>query len=275
MRRTRYYQKKQNKIHLIVFGVLSVLVIIAIWLLSQNDSSQQVVNNDVTTQTVTIQQTNSDVTETTGTVPSTREQSVAETTQTTAETSVGVASTTVQNGLTYVGEGVVLVNKRHGVPATYAPGENPTAKQSFLTLTENMRNLGFDISMSYSGFRSYETQAQVYQNYVQAHGQAEADRFAARPGYSEHQTGLAFDVLNGAGGLLGSSQADTAATEWLAQHAHEYGFIVRYLPGKEDVTGYMSEPWHIRYVGQEATKIYQSGKTLEEYYGVPGGTSYR
>ncbi|MGQ7461035.1 LD-carboxypeptidase LdcB/DacB [Streptococcus suis] len=162
---------------------------------------------------------------------------------------------------------VIIVNKKHPVSASYAPGENPQALAAFRELIADMQAKGFDISNKYSGFRSHETQASLYQSYVDQDGQAAVDRYSARPGYSEHQTGLAFDLLDSSGNLL----EEPTASQWLAENAHRYGFIVRYLPGKEYSTGYMAESWHVRYIGQEATDIYNSGLTLEEYFGVPGG----
>lgn len=162
---------------------------------------------------------------------------------------------------------VIIVNKRHPLSATFAPGEDPEALSAFHNLIEAMQAEGFAVSEAYSGFRSYDTQAGLYESYVARDGQAEADRYSARPGYSEHQTGLAFDVLDSSGALL----EDPEASQWLREHAHEYGFIVRYLPGKEAITGYMAESWHLRYIGQEAQEIAESGLTLEEYFGVPGG----
>ncbi|HFU1090165.1 TPA: LD-carboxypeptidase LdcB/DacB [Streptococcus suis] len=162
---------------------------------------------------------------------------------------------------------VIIVNKQHGLASTYNPGENPTARNAYQNLRNDMIRQGFDVGKAYSGFRSYETQQSLYLNYVQRDGQAAADRYSARPGHSEHQTGLAFDLTDASGALLTNSRAE----QWLKDNAHKYGFVVRYLPGKEAVTGYMSEPWHLRYVGKEAKDIYQSGLTLEEYYGIPGG----
>lgn len=162
---------------------------------------------------------------------------------------------------------VIIVNKKHPLAADYAPGEDPTALAAFQELVADMQGLGFAISDSYSGFRSYDYQASLYASYVANDGQVEADRYSARPGHSEHQTGLAFDLLDSWGQLL----EEPEASQWLADNAHRYGFVVRYLPGKEHITGYMAESWHVRYIGQEATAIYQSGLTLEEYYGVPGG----
>lgn len=166
--------------------------------------------------------------------------------------------------------GIIIVNKKYGLPKDYNPGENAAAKQAFLKLKQAMQQKGFAVSDQYSGFRSYEYQGQVYNNYVRNDGQANADRYSARPGHSEHQTGLAFDFIDTTGQLLGEGIQD-GATDWLAQHAHEYGFIVRYLPGKESITGYMPESWHVRYVGELAEDIYRSGLTLEEFLGVEGG----
>ena len=117
-----------------------------------------------------------------------------------------------------------------------------------------------------SGYRSYATQASLFASYVRQHGEAAASRFSSRPGHSEHQSGLAVD-------FAGADQTcwvddcfeRTAAGKWLAAHAHEYGFILRYPKGKEKITGYQYEPWHFRYVGRElAGALQQSGLTMEE-----------
>lgn len=117
-----------------------------------------------------------------------------------------------------------------------------------------------------SGYRSYATQASLFASYVRRHGEAAASRFSSRPGHSEHQSGLAVD-------FTGADQTcwvddcfeRTAAGKWLAAHAHEYGFILRYPKGKEKITGYQYEPWHFRYVGRElAGALHQSGLTMEE-----------
>ena len=164
-------------------------------------------------------------------------------------------------------KGILVVNKKHGLSSSYAPGEDPTAGAQARKLIRDMQSQGYAVSSSYSGYRSYATQRGLYNNYVASYGQAQADTFSARPGYSEHQTGLAFDLIGSGGGLLTTPRE----TNWVAKNAHKYGFIVRYQPGKEAITGYVAEPWHIRYVGSEATAIYQSGLTLEEYLGVSGG----
>ena len=162
---------------------------------------------------------------------------------------------------------IVVANKHYPLSKDYNPGENPTAKIELLKLIAAMQQAGFPISDHYSGFRSYETQTQLYQDYVNQDGKAEADRYSARPGYSEHQTGLAFDLIGTNGDLV----TEEKAAQWLLDHAADYGFVVRYLKGKEKETGYMAEEWHLRYVGKEAKDIAASGLSLEEYYGFEGG----
>ena len=162
---------------------------------------------------------------------------------------------------------IVIANKHYPLSKDYNPGENPTAKAELLKLIAAMQEAGFPISDHYSGFRSYETQTQLYQDYVNKDGKAEADRYSARPGYSEHQTGLAFDLIGTDGDLV----TEEKAAQWLLEHAADYGFVVRYLKGKEKETGYMAEEWHLRYVGKEAKDIAASGLSLEEYYGFEGG----
>ncbi len=169
--------------------------------------------------------------------------------------------------ITYV-QGTIVVNKKHPLPASYAPQENPEAKYQLMQMITEMQNLGFNVSSQYSGYRSYAYQQSLYNSYVAMYGQAQADTFSARAGYSEHQTGLAFDLLSPNGTLLET----VPEVNWVAQNAHRYGFIVRYQTGKENITGYIAEPWHLRYIGQMASDIYVSGLTLEEYLGVEGGS---
>lgn len=160
-------------------------------------------------------------------------------------------------------DGVLIVNKTYPLPSTYNPGVDSTAKAAFDTMAANAYSDGVSLYII-SDFRTYDYQAGLYQRYVNRSGQAEADRYSARAGHSEHQTGLAFDLNS-----LEQSFGQTAAGKWLAEHCHEYGFIIRYPEDKEHITGYMYEPWHIRYLGVDmATKIYESGLCLEEYFGI-------
>ena len=162
---------------------------------------------------------------------------------------------------------IIVANKHYPLSKDYNPGENPIAKAELVKLIAAMQAAGFPISDHYSGFRSYETQSSLYQDYVNKDGKEAADRYSARPGYSEHQTGLAFDVIGTNGDLV----TEEKAAQWLLDHAADYGFVVRYLKGKEKETGYMAEEWHLRYVGKEAKEIAASGLSLEEYFGFEGG----
>jgi len=170
---------------------------------------------------------------------------------------------TEENGITYV-DGVMIVNKTYAVPKDYNPGAvTAEVMEAFNVMQNAAKKEGLNIYIS-SGFRSYETQDRLYNNYVAQDGKEEADRYSARPGHSEHQTGLCFDLNS-----IDDSFAATPEGKWVAEHAWEYGFIIRYPKGKEDITGYMYESWHLRYLGKElAKKLYDSGLTLEEYYGI-------
>lgn len=164
--------------------------------------------------------------------------------------------------LTYI-KGILVVNKKYGLPKNYNPGENKEAKAALNRMQADASALGLSLKLI-SGFRTYSYQANLYNRYVQKDGQAKADTYSARPGHSEHQTGLAFDV-----GQISDSFGNTASGKWLAQNCHLYGFIIRYPQGKSHITGYKYEPWHIRYLGVEtATKVKESGLTLEEYLGI-------
>lgn len=161
----------------------------------------------------------------------------------------------------YYVNGVLLVNKKHPLPVNYG-GLDSTAAAALAQLQSAAQSAGYSIP-TISGYRSYDYQATLYNNYVQRDGQAAADTYSARPGFSEHQSGLAFDV-----GAIDNNYGETAAGTWLREHCHEFGFIIRYQQGKESITGFMYEPWHIRYVGVNiATDIMQRGITLEEYLG--------
>ena len=197
---------------------------------------------------------------------------ITETTATVPQiTETQVTGKLTNNGSYYSVRGkyddIIIVNKKHGLSKDYNPGENPTAKAAFVRLRDDMINQGLNVGRSYSGFRSYDYQKTLYDNYVSRDGQAAADRYSARPGFSEHQTGLVFDLTDKSGNLL----EDSRASQWLKDNAHNYGFIVRFQAGKEASTGYMPEAWHIRYVGKEAKDIHDSGLSLEEYFGIEGG----
>lgn len=183
---------------------------------------------------------------------------------------------TIKNyyGVTYV-DGVVIANKTYSLPSNFAPNNLVAingyikvvdyVKDAFLSLSSDAKAIGLNIYAS-SGYRSYSNQKYIYENYVSMDGKENADRYSARAGYSEHQTGLAIDV-----NTIDMTFDNTSESAWLRENAYKYGFIIRYPKGKEEITGYMYEPWHIRYVGKElSNKLYKDGSyiTLEEYYGI-------
>lgn len=162
---------------------------------------------------------------------------------------------------------VLLVNKKHGLSASFNPGTNHEANQALSRMMAAGSKEGVHLQVN-SGYRTFSYQQSLYNNYVKQHGKAAADRFSMRPGFSEHQTGLAFDIgKRGAGASFSDSFGKTREGLWLAANAPRYGFILRYPEGKEDITGIMYEPWHFRYVGTElAQAVTTSGLSLDEFF---------
>lgn len=166
---------------------------------------------------------------------------------------------------TYI-DGILIVNKGIGLPSDFDPGESPDARKSFNNMKDDAEKEGLTLR-AFSTYRDYDRQDFLYNRYTENDGKEEADTFSARPGFSEHQTGLAFDI----GGPNSKDDASmsfekTNEFKWLINNSFKYGFILRYPKGKEDITGFMYEPWHYRYVGQEnAIEISNSGLTLDEY----------
>ncbi|WP_060205841.1 M15 family metallopeptidase [Sporosarcina koreensis] len=166
--------------------------------------------------------------------------------------------------------GILIANKIYPLPSTYAPGESKEARASFDEMAAEAKLSGFNLT-AFSTYRSYEYQVSLYDRYVKKDGVEAADRYSARPGYSEHQTGLAFDIgeVNYEKYWASSKFGETEAGKWVAANASRYGFILRYPKGKESITGYMHESWHFRYVGKEiAEEIFKRNITLEEYLGL-------
>ena len=192
----------------------------------------------------------------------------------------------------------VLVNKTYTVDAGYAPMRLSTLDAS-LTLSGKEVRLESTVALAAeallrelwaygwtdilvtSGYRTYSYQSSLFNQYIANERAAHPDwtyeqavtqvlTYSARPGTSEHQTGLTIDVsAQSVSYRLDQSFGDTKEGKWLAKHCHEYGFIIRYPYGKEKITGYSYEPWHIRYVGTTvASYLYKNNLTLEEYYGI-------
>ena len=180
----------------------------------------------------------------------------------------------------------VVVNKQRPLaPVSYVPGDlagvdgqllREAAASSFALLKEAAASEGVELA-AVSGYRSYESQAQLYAGYSARYGQAAADTISARPGHSEHQTGLAVDIAAPDGTCsLQACFEDTAAGSWAAENAHRFGFIVRYPEDASSITGYAYEPWHLRFVGADlALSMHEhpSG-TLEEHLGLPSAEHY-
>lgn len=184
----------------------------------------------------------------------------------------------IQDGVAYIDDNII-VNKTYSLPSGYKPrdsyqevvGErcnnciNKDAMDAYKLMASDAKSVGLNIYIS-SGYRSYSYQDKLYNNYVSISGKEKADTYSARPGHSEHQTGECFDL-----NTIDDSFQYTNEGKWVNENAYLYGFIIRYPKGKESITGYQYESWHLRYVGKElALKLYHDGnwETLEEYYGI-------
>ena len=187
----------------------------------------------------------------------------------------------------------VLVNRTYLLPTTYVPEDliEPNVKFDFSYSSDKrkLRKIAANALeklfqraekqgitfYGVSGYRSYARQEQIYNNNVATRGVEATDAVSAKPGSSEHQTGLAIDIsAQSVGCRLDQELGNTIEGQWLAQNAHKFGYIIRYPKGKDKITGYTYEPWHIRFVGKAlAKKLYSSGLTLEEYYGCSSAIS--
>ena len=172
---------------------------------------------------------------------------------------------------------LILVNKFYHLKEDYVPNDlvtlsgqynkganNKMRKDAALAFMEMVDAAKLDNIILYnmSAYRDYNYQVNLYNKYIQRDGKEAADKYSARPGYSEHQSGLCSDLNNISDSFDGTDEAI-----WLKNNAYKYGFILRFPKDKEDITGYKYEPWHYRYVGKDAAKIiYDDDITLEEYY---------
>ncbi|QHJ72286.1 D-alanyl-D-alanine carboxypeptidase family protein [Planococcus halotolerans] len=176
---------------------------------------------------------------------------------------------------------ILLVNKENSLSADYVPDNLVYPNVSFSSDRESMQqhsanaleemfaaasNDGVQLYAA-SGYRSYDYQADLYQYWVNRYGEERANQISAKPGESEHQTGLVMDVTSASVNYeLVQSFGDTTEGQWVENNAANYGFIVRYPEGKQHITGYQYEPWHLRYVGADhAAEIAANNLTLEEY----------
>ena len=182
------------------------------------------------------------------------------------------------NGATYI-DGVLIANKTYALPQDFIP-TNPdqpvnadrsstcldkTLMSAWNTMLKDATAKGLNIYIA-SGYRSYNYQVNVYNRYVKSDGAAVADTYSSRPGNSEHQTGLCFDL-----NTIEDIFQYTNEGKWVNDNCYKYGFCIRFPKGKDSATGYQYESWHLRYVGVDlATKLYNNGDwlSLEEYFGI-------
>jgi len=227
--------------------------------------------------------------------PSAAVSSTPSPTPDTTKTDTGHTLKQEEDGNWYIDENeyLIIVNKSYRLSENYSPGDliyadicstgycfmRTTAANAFHQMKNAALEEGIDLTFS-SAFRDETYQNVLYEQYIEEEGQEAADTYSARGGYSEHETGLVVDMLsvsNPESAFDTYAFAQTEESQWLAAHAHEYGFILRYPEGKEEITGYMYESWHYRYVGvEEAAAIHNAGEniSMEEYYAFKGGTIY-
>lgn len=203
------------------------------------------------------------VTQPTPTTPSTEKEPTTKYETVTFTTSKGFSGIT-RDGVTYI-DGYLIANKTYSLPSSYGNGITGETQKAFNTMAAAAKAEGLNIYIV-SGFRSYDYQKGLYNRYANRDGKAAADTYSARPGHSEHQSGLSMDVNS-----VSNSFAKTPEGKWLAANCYKYGFILRYPEGKTNETGYIYEPWHFRYVGTDlAEKLYNGGDwiTMESYFGI-------
>lgn len=164
-------------------------------------------------------------------------------------------------------DGVVIVNKDYGLPENYKSDLEEEALEAVEELQRAANEDNITIKVR-SGYRSYKTQVQLFRTYSQRDGSSKANTYSAHPGFSEHQTGLAFDFTNGKNNKsIGNWFDDTPQAKWLYENAYKFGFVLRYPEGKEDITGYIYESWHYRYIGTKHSYNFKMNDlTLEEYF---------
>ncbi len=290
-------KKKYRKSVLIIILLIDILLIgISTYLYNNNNKTD---NNEPEEKIkIPSEGENKENPETTTTITSATTSSTTSTTKTTTTSTTTTKTTSKQNqnsnlsnktskgytieyrnGAYYINN-VLIVNKTYKLTKDWKPvnpyktvpsdgfDRNPLDKDAYEAwklMKSDAASLGLNL-WAQSGYRSYDYQNDLYNGYIKRNGKKAADTFSARPGASEHQTGLAFDL-----NTISNSFKDTAEGKWVAKNAYIYGYILRYPEGKTNETGYIYEPWHIRYVGKELAKeLYNNGNwiTMESYFGI-------
>ncbi len=260
--------------------------------LTTNDKITTTTTNDkinTTTQTTTTSKLSTKVTTSTTNMTTTTTNENKASNLLTGTTAKGY-SVEYRNGAYYI-DGYLIANKTYNLTSDWVPTNtykkitasmdgfcrdciDKTAYEAWNEMKADAFAIGYNMWIQ-SGYRSYDYQKDLYNGYVKRKGQVAADKSSARPGSSEHQTGLAFDICvkdsSKTYPCISSDFNDTVPAKWLSNNAHKYGYILRYPKGKTDETGYIHESWHFRYVGKElAKKLYNDGDwiTLEDYFGI-------
>ena len=282
-------KKKYRKSVLIIILLIDILLIgISTYLYCNNKNGN---NKQEEKNKEPFEDENEEKTESTTTITSTTTSSTTTTTTTIKTTSNQNQNSSIsnktskgytieyRNGAYYINN-ILIVNKTYKLTKDWKPvnpyktvpsdgfDRNPLDKDAYEAwklMKSDAASLGLNL-WAQSGYRSYYYQNDLYNGYIKRNGKTAADTFSARPGASEHQTGRAFDL-----NTLSNSFKDTAEGKWVAKNAYIYGYILRYPEGKTNETGYIYEPWHIRYVGKELAKeLYNNGNwiTMESYFGI-------
>jgi D-alanyl-D-alanine carboxypeptidase len=286
--KTKKKKKKLNKylkvtiLLLVIFGFLTLLVILTEKTNGNNDiritTATELVTNEETSEVTTMEEEITTTTKTTTNTTKSQNNSSGEFKKLNhnlsgatdkGKTSKGY-SIQEKDGITYI-DGYMVANKTYSLPENFNPGKlDSTVEQAASKMYAAAKSeKGYNM-WGQSTFRSFETQKKLYNNYVARDGKTAADTYSARPGHSEHQTGLAFDVCAKNKPCISSDFNNTAEAKWLSDNAWRFGFILRYVNGKTNETGYKYESWHFRYVGSElAEKLYNNGNwiTMENYFG--------
>ena len=259
--------KKGPILVLFLFVIIIVAIVIVLLLPKKNNLTNTTKNTDTKTETKKVSKEKKD------------DYTLREGEELIDKTKTNMHLTKYQ-GAYYV-DGIMIVNKSYPLDSSYEPSEpykeitsdylygpdylDKTVMEKFISMKEAAKDAGYELKIS-SGYRSYKVQVDLYNNYAARDGKDAADTYSARAGYSEHQSGLCFD-LNG----TNANFLETPTGAWVNEHAADYGFILRFPNNKEAETGYNYEAWHFRYVGEDlAKKLYNNGDwiSLESYLGV-------
>jgi D-alanyl-D-alanine carboxypeptidase len=279
----RKKKKRKHALRFIIIALIFILLINSIILLFKKCDTQKVIKN-IEVKTTSITKTTT--TEQAGTTTNTTKK-VNTTTKEITTNKINIPQSskgydiTYSNGAYYV-DNQLIVNKTYLLSSDFVPTNtykkitpemngfcrtciDKEAYNKWLTMKNDAVSIGLNIWIQ-SGYRSYSYQEGLYDQYVKNRGKEAADTFSARPGSSEHQSGLSFDLNS-----VDSSFANTEEGKWVNNNAYLYGYIIRFPKDKDNETGYKYESWHIRYVGEKLAKIlYNNGDwiTMENYYGL-------